>query len=212
MVELAQRSRPVAMISYHSAAARLLVPYATSGVDNPEPSAAWSVAHRMLKRLPHTFGKRQFSAISGLYPVTGVEKDWYHHSFGTLAYLVELPYRRPRGARLVESVQHTRGAWMSLFERWLEGPSLSVRAVDDDGVPMEVSVQFDEIATRAGERWATDPSHGWFHYFLPAAGTYMVRLITDELEVARQVEVDSGWTRIEIKITTPRILLTQAAQ
>ncbi len=212
MVELAQRERPVGMISYHSAAARLLVPYAVPGAKNPDPSSAWAVAQHMLDRLPHTFGKRQFRAIGALYPVTGVEKDWYHHSFGTAAYLVELPYRRPRGARLVESIEHTRGAWMALFERWLEGPSLSVRAVDSSGAPIEASVQLDQIATRAGERWTTDPDNGWFHYYLPAAGTYTVRLGTEALEVSRDVVVGSGWTRIEIPMVPSVTLLAQAGQ
>jgi hypothetical protein len=211
MIRLAERERPVAMISYHSAAARLLVPYAIPGVDNPAPSAAWSVAGRMLDRLQHhVFGRRRFSATGSLYAVTGVEKDWYHHRFGTLAYLVELPYRRPQNARLAESVEHTRGAWQALFERWTDGPSLSVRAVEY-GAPVEVNVQLDEIETRAGEQWTTHPENGWFHYYLPESGAYTVRLTSDRVEVVRTVQVQ-GWVTLEIDMGTPLPALAQAAQ
>jgi hypothetical protein len=210
MIRLAEKERPVAMISYHSAAARLLVPYAIPGVEAPSPSAAWSVARQMIARMPHVFGRRQFSAIGGLYPVTGVEKDWYHFRFGTLAYLLELPYRRPQGARLDESIEHTRGAWEALFERWAAGPSLSLRATEY-GIPVEVSVQLDEVETRAGEQWTTHPEHGWFHFFIPEPGSYTVRLTSDYAEVVRTVRI-VGPTTLEIDMSGPHSALAQAAQ
>lgn len=209
MIRLAEQVRPAAMISYHSAAARLLVPYAIPGTENPRPSAAWSVADLLLDRLPHAFGHRRFSAAGSLYPVTGVEKDWYHYRFGTLAYLVELPYRRPQGNRLTESVEETRGAWQALFERWVSGPSLSLRAVEY-GVPVEVGVQLDEIETRAGEHWTTGPEHGWFHLYLPAPGVYTVRLTSDRAEVVRSIRVD-GLATVQVDMTTPVSALAQAA-
>jgi len=209
MIGLAYQSPPAGMITYHSSAAALLVPYAIPGVQNPEPSAAWSVAREIVAELPHTFANgRTMRALGGLYPVSGVEKDWYHHEFGTLAYLIELPYRRPRGELLDQSLQHTRAAWHVLFERWLAGPSLSVRAVDRYGAPVLASVEIDEIETRAGELFRTHPEHGWYHTYLPADGTITVRLGTDELEMVREVQVQ-GWTRLEIVVDTPMVLAAQ---
>src|SRR5690606_38660327 len=111
-----------ASISYHASAARLLVPYTIPGVANPEPSVAWLIAEEMIAALPHGFpwgggGTRRYQAARALYPVSGTEQDWYHHTFGTLAYLIEIPYRRARGDRLSQSILHSRPAWMTLLDR-----------------------------------------------------------------------------------------------
>jgi hypothetical protein len=203
MINLARQSPPAGMVTYHSAAAALLVPYAITGAENPEPSTAWAVAREMVERLPHEFSSgRRIRAMGGLYPVSGVEKDWYHHEFGTLAYLLELPFRRPRGLLLQESVEHTRAAWQLLFERWLRGPALSVRTVDQSGTPVVASVQIDEIVTRAGEVWRTHAAHGWFHTYLPNEGSVTIRLGTEDVEIVREVKVE-GWTRVEVVVEPP---------
>lgn len=167
MMALADRERFVASISYHSAATRLLVPYSAPPSDIEQPALPWAIAHQMIDALPHRFGRRRYQARRSLYPVTGVEKDWLFHRYGTQAFVLELPYRLPEGKQLRESIVHSRGAWVTLFKRWIDGPALSLRAVDDAGRPVEafVSVVGARASTLAPQR--THPQSGWLHRYLP---------------------------------------------
>lgn len=177
IMELADTERFVASISYHSAATRLIVPYSTAGVSEKQPELPWSVGQAMIDKLPHRFKRRRYLATRGLYPVTGIEKDWLYHRHGTLAYVLELPYRRPEGARLEESIVHSRGAWMALFERFCAGPSLSIRVSDEGDTPLEARVEIlasaDASAVVARD---THQTTGWLHTYLPSDGPVMVRV------------------------------------
>ncbi len=206
LMALAWQERFVAMISFHSAATRLIVPYTIAGVQNPEPSNPWLMAEEMIALLPHGFGRRRYQAVGGLYPVRGVEKDWFLHTFGTMAFLVEVPFRRPRAKRLEEGITHTRPAWLYLFERWQRGPSLAVRAVGRTShEPLEAVVSLEEIELRAGERWTTSARTGWFHHYLPAEGTYTILLDRSGQRVTRRVEVGSGVTRVVVAFDELRV-------
>ena len=104
MMKLGEAWRFVAMVSYHAPTQRLIVPYSVEGAKNPTPSAAWAVAPLLLEKLPRKQRGKTYKAVSKIYPVTGTDQDWFHWRFGTLAYLVELPFLmqgpgRP-GARL----------------------------------------------------------------------------------------------------------------
>ncbi|MEM6730334.1 MAG: M14 family metallopeptidase, partial [Myxococcota bacterium] len=167
IMELAERERFVASISYHSAATKIIVPYSTPGATDAQPSLPWDVAEAMLARLPHRFGQKRYRATRGLYPVTGNEKDWLYHRFGTMAYVVELPYRRPQGERLAESIEHSRGTWRALVERFVSGPSLSIRAQSADGAPLEAQIEIiDGAATRMIHE--TLSNTGWYHGYVPS--------------------------------------------
>ncbi len=199
LMALAGRERFVAAISYHGTAGKLLVPYSIDGVENPEPSAAWSVAQEMTARLAAA-GAR-YDAVKSLYPVDGTEQDWYYHRFGTLAYLLEVPKTKVSGADLGAAVVQSRPAWQTLLDRWLSGPSLSVRAVRaGDGAPVEAEVRIAEIVPRAGERWTTSPHTGWLHQMLPAPGGYMVSVGFEGEVVSESIDVGRGVTRVTLKL------------
>ncbi len=166
MMRLAERERPVALVSFHSAATKILVPYTVEGAINEEPSVLWEVAEDMTAALPHRFYGRRYEAARNLYPVGGVDQDWYLHRFGTLAYLVEVPWSRPSVRRIKESVRHTRGAWLSLLERWRKGPSLAVQVVDPAGNPVEAEVVLTNLQLENDERWTTQPGTGRFYRYV----------------------------------------------
>lgn len=204
MIALAHRERFVAAVSYHEAATRILVPYTIDAVPNPEPSTAWTLARDMADQLPHSFQGRRYTPVRSLYYVRGTEQDWYHHTFGTMAYLLEVPHRRARGERLHAAIVHSRPAWMYLLDRWLAGPSVSVRVTHaTSGERLAVGVRLEEIQHRAQERWTTHPDHGWFHHYLPKPGTYTVVLEHDGRAVRRTVTVDRGVSTLEVPWREP---------
>lgn len=194
MMRLGEAWRFVAMVSYHAAASRVLVPYTVEGAREPQSSAAWAVAPAMIDavhRLPE--GKR-YEAVSRLYPVGGTDQDWFYWSFGTLAYLVELPFSAPSARKpLAPMLEGARTLWQVLVDRFLEGPSLTVRVPEAFRVEGPVSVAIDEIAWPNGERFSAHPESGVFHTYLPAAGRYTVRATSPSGKtVSRTVEVGAG--------------------
>ena len=204
MMALAERERFVAALTYHSSAMRLLVPYTTDGVDNPSPSAAWAVADSMVAKL-RPFAGQRYSAVKNLYPVDGTEQDWYQHAFGTLAYLLEVPHSSPHGLDLAQAIAASRPAWQVLLDRWVAGPSLSVRAVRAaTGEPLRAEIRIAEITVSAGEQWTTHPSTGWFHAMLPAPGHYTVRLVGDGESTEQGVESGAGVARLIVPVESLR--------
>ncbi|MEM6533170.1 MAG: M14 family zinc carboxypeptidase [Myxococcota bacterium] len=175
IMDLARRERFVAAINYHSAATKLIVPYSAPGVIE-QPQLPWEVAEAMLDALPHRFRGRRYRATRGLYPVSGGEKDWLFHEFGTLAYVLELPYRRPEGARLDESITHSRGAWETLFSRFVSGPSVSVRVQTPSRRPVDATVELLYPTGERVSRQRTNPQNGWYHTYMPSTDALLVRV------------------------------------
>jgi len=193
MMKLGESWRFVAMVSYHAAASRLLVPYTVEGARQPGPSAAWAVAPEMISAIPEEKGKKRYEAVRNLYPVGGTDQDWFHASFGTLAYLVELPFTTPGPRRpLEEMVEVARPFWQVLLERFLDGPSLTVQVPGSFREEGPVTVAIEEISWPNGERFTAHPDSGVFHTYLPEAGSYTVRATSASgRTVSRTVKVGS---------------------
>ena len=202
MMALAAAERFVAAISYHASALKIVVPYSIGGVDNPEPSEAWSVANGMIEQLTHRFGKRRYTAVKNLYPVDGTAQDWYYNAFGTVAFILEAPANAPaKLSQLKEAVEGSRPAWQYLLDRWLAGPSVSVHVLDKTtGKPLEAFVTFAEIKLRAGERWTTRPDTGWFHHYLPTGGTFHVQVEAQGRSATQLVTVGGGVATVELSL------------
>jgi hypothetical protein len=201
LVKLAEEERFVAAVSYHAQATKLLVPYTVASVPDPEPHLARMVAEELMPKLQHVFGKKRYELVRGLYPVTGVEQDHLFHTHGTLAYLLEVPWSQPEPSRLEEQVVHSRPLWQGLMDRFLRGPSLSLRVIDRDGRPVEAQVDIAEIRLRAGERWTTQPGTGYLFRYLPAPGRYTVRACLEGRTAERSVEAaPGGTTRVDMRL------------
>ncbi|HYO54599.1 M14 family metallopeptidase [Archangium sp.] len=194
MMKLGEAWRFVAMVSYHAAATRLLVPYTVDGAREPVPSSAWAVAPAMIEAVSRTPGGTRYEAVRHLYPVGGTDQDWFHWSFGTLAYLVELPFGAPGPRRpLAPMVEGTRPFWQVLLDRFLDGPSLTVRVPETFRAEGPVTVAVEEIAWANGERFTAHPESGVFHTYLPAAGRYTVRVTSASGKgVSRTIDVGTG--------------------
>ena len=194
MMKLGETWRFVAMVSFHAAAGKLLVPYTVDGARDVTPSAAWAVAPAMIEASGELPGKKRYEALRRLYPVSGTDQDWFYWSFGTLAYLVELPFSTPGPKRPLEPMLlATRPLWQVLLGRFVEGPSLSVRVPESLRTEGPVSVVIEPISWPNGERFTAHPDSGMFHAYLPAAGRYTVRATSPSGKtVSRSVEVKQG--------------------
>ncbi len=193
MMKLGETWRFVAMVSYHSAASRLLVPY-TVDARETTPSAAWAVAPEMIAASGTWARNKRYEAVRRLYPVSGTDQDWFYWSFGTLAYLVELPFSSPGPNRpLAPMIAASRPLWQVLMERFVAGPSLTVRVPESMRAEGPVTVAIEEIRWGNGERFTAHPEAGVFHTYLPAAGRYTVRATSPSGKtVSRAVEVKAG--------------------
>ncbi len=202
MMRLGERERPLALISYHAAATKLLVPYTSGEQLDPEPSLPWLLAAELLAALPHAFRGRRYEAVRNLYPVTGTDQDWFFHRFGTVAYLLEAPVLAPvRLGPLREAVQHSRGAWQALLDRWLAGPSLSVQTVDRaTGAPLSAEITVDAVTLRAGERWSSRPDNGWLHQYLPGPGRTVVRARLGDRQAEAELSITGGHHRLTLAL------------
>ncbi|MFL5358202.1 M14 family metallopeptidase [Archangium sp.] len=206
MMRLGEVWRFVAMVSYHAAASRLLVPYTAEGAREPEPSVAWDVAPRMIDAVHQSSGGKRYQAVRHLYPVGGTDQDWFHWSFGTLAYMVELPFSAPSARRpLAPMVEAARPFWQVPLDRFLEGPSLSVRVPETFRAEGPVAVAIDEVAWPNGEHFSAHPVSGMFHTYLPAAGRYTVHATSPSgRTVTRTVDVGSGHAVVALEEDAPQ--------
>lgn len=219
MMGLAGRQRFVASLSYHSTAARLIVPGPAPLPGSADVPLPWLIANRMIKALGHGFGargRRRFRAIDRLYPVTGVEKDWLYGRHGTLAYVIELPYRRAVGSRLEESIVHTRGAWMTLMHRWVNGPSLSVQVKDAGGSPLPARVVISKISDDGqamiggAMTKSCGPKHGWAHFYIEKPGIYFATATHANLQAVQLLSLDGGIHQVEFNLSPKSDLIANA--
>lgn len=204
VMALASRERFVASVTYHTGTVALLAPYTIEGVADPVVNEAWTIAEEMAKILPRHPQDRAFKVKRNLYPVDGTDQDWHRAAHGTLALLVEGARWTPRSmgmrSRIVTAVRPT---WTYLLDRFLDGPSVSVRVVDREAQPVLADVRIVEMAQRAGERWTTRCPTGRHDRFVAAPGTYTIEVRAQGQDVVRKtVAVEAGRTEVTVVLTT----------
>lgn len=177
MMALADRERFAASISFHTGTVAVLAPYTIDDLRNPSPNEAWSVAEEIVEGLPrHPDGKR-FEVAKQLYSVDGTDQDWHRHTHGTLALLVEGVRRTPRNMRQRDAlVRAARPLWIRLFNRYLQGPSITGKVTDQKGRPVHAEVRIREVTQREGERWMTRCRDGQYDRYLAKPGRYTLEV------------------------------------
>jgi len=201
IMRLARRERFAALISYHTAGSKVLVPYTIDRARNPHPDAAWIVGAHMAALADAARPDRDYIPVRNLYSVDGVDQDWHYWRHGTLAYLWEgsrtnPPYRRDR-ERIVTGA---RPGWQYLLKRLMTGPTLSGRIYDRrTGKPLEAVVSIDEIKTFENEVHTSHPTNGRFDRMLPVEGVYHLRVEKDGYRPAViKVSVGRQWKQIHV--------------
>jgi hypothetical protein len=203
LMALAGRERFVALISYHTASTRILVPYTTDGVRSPRPSAAWIVGAHLAALSDSGRPDREYLPVRNLYSVDGVDQDWHFWRHGTLAYIWEGPSTNPLAARdRGRMIAGARPGWRYLLERLATGPTLSGHVVDaKTGKPLEAIVSLDEIQCFQNEVHASHPVSGRFDRFLPIEGVYHLRVRKDGYRTATQeVTVGREWKCVRVEL------------
>ena len=202
MMALANAEHFAASISYHTVSTAILSPYTIDDVTNPTPDEAWDIAEAIARRAGTQASGKPYRVLRKLYSVDGVDQDWFRHTHGTLAFLVEGSHHNPVSAAIRKrSVERNRPTWRLLFDRYLEGPSLSGHVRDQDGGALEAVVAIREIVHHEGERWTSRARDGRFDRFLPATGTYTVIASAPGYEtVTRRVVVGNKPVTVDLTL------------
>ena len=206
IMDLTLRERFVGMLTFHTGTVALLAPYTIDGVQNPDPNEAWLVGDHLVKELPQHPQGKPWLVRRNLYSVDGTDQDWHRFATGSVALLVEGARWSPRKERhRLKVIKAMRPLWARLFDRFLDGPSLSGKVLDSEGAPVKAEVRLKELAPLEGERWTTRPRDGTFHRFLPEAGEYTVVVKTaDGRSATRKVKVGKGRVVVEIRLGASR--------
>ncbi len=201
MMRLAEEQRFIMLISYHTSATKILVPYTIDGVRNPEPSVAWMIGEKIAALSDSYREDRKYKAVRNLYSVDGTDQDWHYWKYGTLAYIWEGPRHNPPFERDRDKMaEGARPGWGYMLDRHAEGPTLSGNVIDaESGTPLEAIITLDEIKTFEGEIHTSHPATGRFDHILPAEGTYHINF-RKKGYLPRSVEVEVGreWKTITV--------------
>ncbi len=201
MMRLAEEQRFVMLISFHTSATKILVPYTIDNVKNPEPSVAWMIGEKIAALSDSYREDRKYKAVRNLYSVDGTDQDWHYWKYGTLAYIWEGPRHNPPFERDRDKiVEGARPGWGYMLDRLCEGPTLSGNVMDaESGAPLEAIITLEEIKTFEEEIHTTHPATGRFDHILPARGTYHINF-RKEGYLPRSVEVEVGreWKTITV--------------
>lgn len=204
MMALAERERFVASIDFHTNATQILVPYTDPGMSNPEPNEAWTIAEDMAATLHVQTNGKSYTVSRNLYPVDGTAQDWFRFTYGTVALLIEAPVHNPQpyAKGRAASVNGTRGAWINLATRVVDGPGVAGRVRDAEGNALAAEVIIEEMRPRMNEVWTARPRDGRFHRLLPALGTYTLRVRAPGfVDATRRVTLDAARTaRVDITL------------
>ncbi|MBL9002836.1 MAG: hypothetical protein JNJ46_01250 [Myxococcales bacterium] len=202
MMRVAESEHFAASISYHTGTIAVLAPYTIDNVQDPTPNEAWLVGEYMVAGLPpHPQGK-PFVLKRKLYSVDGTDQDFYRARFGTLAYLVEAARRDAKDeAERIAITRGVRPSWMRLFDRFLDGPSVSGHVLDAAGLPVYAAVQIVEQTLHEGEVWYSRCRDGRFDRFLPGPGRYTLRVQAEGAAPVEQViDVERGRHQVVIRL------------
>jgi len=190
MMALAERERPVVVISYHSYGREVLYPYRCATL--AESKKVWA-------------GRNFYAGVADydwrLASASGEDFEWHYNSHNSMAYLIEIGagFQPPYHETLSEIEEHVRPAWRAVLERIGRAPGVlgPVRDGGDD-TPLGAEIEIAEIGFVEGERIGADSRHGSYHVVLPP-GTYTLTFTApDHLPATHSVAVSSGWSQLDV--------------
>jgi zinc carboxypeptidase/concanavalin A-like lectin/glucanase superfamily protein len=205
IMEFANRERFVALISYHTAGTKILVPYTIDDCRSPRPNTAWVLAGHLAALSDSGRDDRDYLPVRNLYSVDGTDQDWHFWKHGTLAYIWEGPRTNPTYADRDRYVAGVRPGWQFLLDRLAAGPALSGHVRDEEGRSLEAVVTLDQIETFEGEAHTSHPVTGRFDRILPQAGTYHLNVSKrGYMPKSVKIEVGREWKRAEVELRAER--------
>lgn len=196
---LAHERHFAAAISFHTAASMILVPYTMNGFAQPEPNAAWTIAEEIAAVTPRQPSGKDLRVRKQIYEVDGTDQDWLRYAFGTIAYILEGSHHNPeeRAIRLA-SVRALRPVVPTLLDRVLDGPRLTVFAVDEAGKPVQAVIDVSAEVLGNGEQWTTRALDGRHDRVLATGGPTTVTATAEGYAPASQEVVVDGVTEVRL--------------
>ncbi len=155
MVNLGNKVRPTASLSYHSYSELVLYPYGCNGDYTGEKALVERIAQELASRLPTDDGRGNYAPGTPwelLYDVDGSSMDFFYASFGTLAYTFEINEEfQPSYSKREPTLQKERVAWEYFMTR-IDQNLLHVVVVDGKtNAPAEALIGVSAISNTKGE-------------------------------------------------------------
>ena len=205
LMALADECRFVAEITYHNSGGWVLYPYSARSLVQPEPNYARMFADAMVAGMTVEESTRPYRVGTEMYPVAGVDQDYYYHAFGTLAYIAEcgrkggapslVRWREP----ILSDVRHT---WRFVLAQMTDGPRVWGHVRDaDTGAPLPAVVRLAEQNLKMGEQWTAHPRTGRFDRLLTSPATVtLVAELPGYASAEHRVSVDKGPVEINLAL------------
>ncbi len=199
LVKLAETYRFSTAFSWHTNGKLILSPYTIRKVKNTKPDLAWTAAEKLQSAMTQTKSLR-FRVQKDMYPVDGVDQDWHFNRHGTLAYIIEGTHHNPQRLRTRKvSIETSRPLLSALLDYTLDAPQVSGRVIDAQNRPLQAVVMVEDVRVFEKEAWMSRQTDGRFDRFVPAAGTFRVRVSKPGF-VTRTVEMTAGAQPVDVRL------------
>ncbi len=200
LVSLAEKERFVASISFHAFANALLYPYSVEGFLNPSPDLAEIVGKKISKKAKSSHPVKPFLLKKNLYPIDGVDQDFYYYKYGTLAYVLESSHFNPSYEYVPKILESFRNIWTRLLDQIVSGDKILVRITGESGEPVQAKIQILGQNYFQGETRFSSPSTGLFYsYFVPELDGELLVESEGYLPIKQKIQKTTKW---EIKTIT----------
>lgn len=180
LMDLAERIRPMASISYHSYSELVLYPYGCQGDVTGENELLAKVGKELAEMLPSDSGKGHYTPGTPwqlLYGVDGDSMGFMFANYGAIAYTFEVneDFQPPYEIREPTLVKH-RVAWQYFLDE-IQKRLLTVEVRDAHGNPAQATLKIAQIPHTKGERdFGTNAAGNYFKVLLP--GRYSIQART----------------------------------
>ncbi|AKP25314.1 Zinc carboxypeptidase [Leptospira interrogans serovar Manilae] len=206
MMDLANRERFAASISYHAYANCLLIPYSIDSLNNPEPDVAKEIGKKIAASVTSLNPEKEFEAKKNIYPIDGVDQDYFYFAHGTLAYLLETTHLNPEYKEVEKVNVSLRKAWNLLLNEVLEGKKIFLKITDEFGTPLEAKVEIERIKYFQEEIRVSNPINGFFFQLFPDRKETKVKISKEGYEPTEiQTRPNGKWEPLKIVLKKNRI-------
>ncbi len=205
LMSFAAYERPVVAYTYHTAGGWVIYPYSERSLVSPSPNYAQQFAEALGARLFVEDSTRPYRVATEMYPVAGVDQDYYYQTFGTFAYIVEVGRKggQPDLLRWREKLLScVRPSWRLALDALTTGPRAWGHVRDAaGGKPLEAAVAIKEQALRMHERWTTHPVTGRFdRLFVSPTTVTLVASCEGYRSQEQRVEIKDGPVQVEFRL------------
>ncbi|EKR73704.1 M14 family zinc carboxypeptidase [Leptospira noguchii] len=206
MIELANRERFAASISYHAYANCLLVPYSIDSLNNPEPDMAKELGKKIAASVTSLNPEKEFEARKNIYPIDGVDQDYFYFVHGTLAYLLETTHLNPEYKEVEKVNASLRKAWNLLLNEVLEGKKIFLKITDELGTPLEAKIEIERVKYFQEEIRVSNPINGFYFQLFPDRKETKIKISKEGYESAEiQTRPNDSWEPLKIILKKNRI-------